>query len=276
MFINKQGLPIQLKNIYKDAHCFLIGSGPSLLNEDLSFLSERGILSMGMNNVAAKNIKPNLWTCFDNPKCFHESIWLDPSIMKFVPEKEYSNPFILKGKISPYPVKECSNTFGINTAAGYDHKRFLDFPFCQFGLDPGKPCSIGLTGQRSVFYVALKLLFILGIKNVYLVGCDFWMEHDPKQSGLGKTYAFEQYKWKGGCFNNNQAYIIMNKRLNATNKHFADKGFTIINCTKDSKLSAFPYCLLQETVSKIQELFPKKISTQGYYGGKENLNKHGF
>ena len=119
--------------------------------------------------------------------------------------------------------------------------------------------------------VALKLMYYLGFKNIYLLGCDFNMKHDDKKDGKGLTYSFSQYKHQGGILTNNFAYKILNARLTALQPILKEHGCNVYNCLKpnESNLTAFPFLPLDEAIDKALEWYNPNVKTQGYYGGRE-------
>ena len=99
--------------------------------------------------------------------------------------------------------------------------------------------------------VALKLIYYLGFRRVYLLGCDFDMV-------FGTPYAFAQQKHKGGCSSNNTCYHIMTKRFEALKEQFEKANFKIINCTPNSGLKLFPTMPYEKAVEKEHKKFSKK------------------
>jgi hypothetical protein len=66
MFIRADGTTTALRNIFHGQSAFLVCGGPSLASHDLDQLQRRGILTMAVNNAAAV-VRPQLWTCVDDP-----------------------------------------------------------------------------------------------------------------------------------------------------------------------------------------------------------------
>ncbi|MFO0081170.1 MAG: hypothetical protein ACK55O_00955, partial [Phycisphaerales bacterium] len=75
---------VSLGGFYRGRSAFLILSGPSLTQIDLSALNKRGVVTMAVNNAWAVH-RPTLWTCVDDPGRFIDTGWKDPGILKFVP-----------------------------------------------------------------------------------------------------------------------------------------------------------------------------------------------
>lgn len=72
------GDSVSLTDFYRGRSAFLVCSGPSLVEHDLSKLDRRGIVTMGVNNSWAVH-RPTLWTCVDNPGRFIDTGWKDPA-----------------------------------------------------------------------------------------------------------------------------------------------------------------------------------------------------
>lgn len=271
LLYTNEGNPAFLHDLYKDQHCFFIGAGLSLLQQDLSFLSSRGIISMAVNNIAAKTVKPNLWCCGDLPKSFHRNIWRDGTITKFIPSSNANLCFLDDDKGTPAKplAGKTANTFQYTRSSIFNHKLFLDEDVISWGSEAGLNDSLGLPGCRSVMFPAIKILYYLGFKYVYLLGCDFNMQKD-------KSYAFDQYKHDGGVESNNKTYTILNKRLTALQPLFTSKNFNVFNCSPNSKLTAFPQLPLEQAIKNSRKNFPDKTITSGMYGGIANKNKYGW
>jgi hypothetical protein len=83
MFIRADGTTTALRNIFHGQSAFLVCGGPSLASHDLDQLQRRGILTMAVNNATAV-VRPQLWTCVDDPANFCDTIWPDPAVWEFV------------------------------------------------------------------------------------------------------------------------------------------------------------------------------------------------
>lgn len=212
------------QNLFNGSSCFFIGGGPSLNNHDLNPLSQRGILTFAVNNIAARNVKPNIWCSCDDPISFHKSIWRDPSILKLINSENYDKE---------YPggrVKDCPNVVTFPLNKDFDPKSFFTEDTVNYGNHAGKRDILGQTGHRSVFYCSIRLMHYLGIKRIFLLGCDFCMEEQ-------QPYAFEQGKWRGGVASNNIGYEKMAARFNALKPFMGN--FKIYNCG-NSSYNPFP------------------------------------
>jgi hypothetical protein len=84
MFFRADGTSIALKDLFDGQAGFLVCGGPSLACHDLGQLQQRGILTLAVNNAAVV-VRPQFWTCVDDPANFCDAIWRDPAVWKFVP-----------------------------------------------------------------------------------------------------------------------------------------------------------------------------------------------
>ncbi len=269
LLYTRDGNPAFLGNTFHNQACFFIGCGPSLLQQDLSLLSSKGILSFAVNNVAASLVKPNLWCSVDDPKHFHSSIWEDPTIMKFVPQNNSGKHYLTwEKKNAMCPARHTPNTFlyNLQDKARFDHNTFLTEKTVCWGSDKGIRDSLGLKGGRSVMLASFKIMYFLGFKRIYLLGCDFDMQHDEKKNGKGLTYAFQQYKKIGGCATNNACYSIISKRLKAIKPLLEKNNCKVYNCTSAPNFTPFPVMDFKEAIALETVKFNHPVHTKNMYG----------
>lgn len=260
------GIQVPLKDMYRGRPAFLICSGPSLTTHNLALLQERGILTLAVNN-AATVVRPNLWTCVDDPGNFCDVIWRDPGIMKFVPQPHMKKHFLVRDEHdnlvrSEECVGDMPAVFGYQRNEEFNAERWLYEETFNWGNHSRMRDSEGNKGSRSVMYIALRLLFYLGVRTTNLVGCDFRME-------VGKAnYAFPQDRTHSSVRNNNSSYRILNARLERLKPYFEQAGYRIFNCTPDSGLSVFPYRTFDDAVARAAAQIPTRINTTGMYDRK--------
>jgi len=262
MLFTRDGHNVFLGDIYRGWPAFLIGGGPSLNSHDLALLQHRGVLTLAVNNAAAV-VRPNLWTSVDDPGNFTDAIWRDPGILKFVPLCHMEKPFRVRdshGELVPSAerVGDMPGVFGFRRNEAFVADQWLYEDTFNWGNHSELVDASGNRGGRSVFYIALRLLFYLGVRKVYLIGCDFRME-------LGKpNYAFDQDRTRGAVKNNNNTYRILNVRLSQLKPHFEREGFEVYNCTPNSGLTVFPSMAYEEAVSLVKSRIPP-VATAGMY-----------
>lgn len=258
------GERMALYNVLAGRQAFLVCSGPSLNQMNLSLLNQRGIVTMGINNSPAV-FKPNYWICGDTPRRFIEQIWKDPTITKFAPHgRRNMFPRVRDAdgnlKDSAFRVCQMPNTYFFNRGEWFDAKYFLedgDFPW---GGGSNTPDAYGIRGYKSTMILALKMLWYLGAGTVYLLGCDFKMENGAQ------NYAFKQERPPDVVRLNIEVFNALNRRLKELKPYFDRVDFKVVNCTPNSGLQVFPYMEFTEAVNKAAaECNEKPIITEGMY-----------
>lgn len=253
---------VSLANFYRGRSAFLVLSGPSLNQVDLTQLTRRGIVTMGVNNSWSV-YRPTLWTGVDDPGRFIDVGWKDPGITKFVPLGHWSRRLRVQASDgvmgnSVFRVAQMPSVYFYPRANDFDHNRFLNGDAVQWGCDPDQADSLGIRGKRSVMLVALRLLHHLGFRTVYLLGCDFRMADDRK-------YAFDETRDVTAIRQNNALYSALSRRFEALLPHFEQHRFRVVNCSPGSELGVFERMRYDAAVAAASAECSKPISTQGWY-----------
>ena len=274
-FFTREMCQLNLIGNYRGASAFMICNGPSLANGryDLSLLKRPGVITYGMNN-GARTVRPNFWTCVDDPKRFLKSIWLDPTITKIVPhahsEKSIFDNEAWKdlaveenGKKKQVLVGQCPNVIYFHRNSKFMADRFLWEDTINWGNHKD------YNGGRSVMLPVLRILFLLGFRKVYMLGADFRMSQDY-------TYHFDEQRSKGAVNGNLSTYDkLKSEMFPALKPHFDQAGFEVWNCTEGSQLDVFPFIkyedAIEEATSKIGDVNSR---TWGLYGKPEERKKH--
>ena len=82
MFFTREGANLSLEGSFRGAAAFLIGAGPSFLEVDKTRLGR--VWAMTLNNACA-SWRGQANCTVDEPSRFSLSMWLDPTVQKFVP-----------------------------------------------------------------------------------------------------------------------------------------------------------------------------------------------
>jgi hypothetical protein len=283
MLFNREGLNLFLGDSYQGCSAFLILGGPSFgelikgssmlqgeMVSNLELLKHPGFVTMATNN-APRTFRTNLWTIVDSPQNFIKSIWLDPKISKFVPfdhaeKKIFDNEaWVEMDKL----VGECPNVHFFRRNEHFVPEQFLTEASFNWGEHSNAIDALGNKGGRSVMLVALKLLYFLGVRKVFLLGCDFKMDDNTK-------YHFEQDRSKGSQSGNNATYDILKKRFEALLPIFDAANFKVFNCNLDSGLKVFPMIPFDEAIVLATKDMPniKTERTAGLYDRKANEKKN--
>jgi len=249
-----EGASVPLRGIMRGGAAFLVCNGPSF--NDLDKRPLNYCYTMALNNGPAAcytRFVPSAWTLVDDPSRFLLSIWLNPQIQKFVPHAHAGKPLwtSLNGKDEPYTiegrpavVRDCPNVLYFHRNEKFEASRFWIEDTFNWGMHSDFTDSHGHKGGRSVMLVALKMLFQLGFRRIYIVGADFKMAPDKK-------YSFDEVREKGAINCNNATYAALNDRLKEALPHAEALGLTIRNCTPDSGLKAFEYLPYEDALKDV-------------------------
>lgn len=264
MFFTKNYAEVPLINMYENGTAFIISSGPSFAKIDQNKLRQPGILTLGINN-SSKSFRPNLWTCVDSPSSFLQSVWMDPTIRKIVPishiEKTLTDSHSNPDKFVPTKIRvgDCPNVvyYRRNEVVNTEQYLFEDT------LNWGNHSDVG--GGRSVFMAAVRIMYLLGIRKLFLLGVDFKM-------GKDYHYHFEQHRHTGSVNGNNSTYKSMMKWFGELQNQFLDLGFEVYNCNPDSALTVFPYKPFDKAIDIALKGFPSVTQerTDGMYTQKKD------
>lgn len=310
MFFNRSGTNIFLEDIYRGCGAFLICGGPSFQKVDKTKLAQAGVLTMGINN-SPRHFRPNMWCAVDDPGNFMKSIWFDPKILKFLPffhsEKEiWDNE---TWKAHTLKVGDCPSVLYYRRNEHFRADQFLfedtinwgnhsDLCACGYrrktppksvhrpddDMEKNKVHKIKVCpkcgqenhwGCRSVMHAALRILWMLGVRRIFLLGTDFKMVEGAQ------NYSFNQERSAQAVKNNNNTYHVLGERLAELRPIFEKNGLLVYNCNPESELKAFDYLPFDEAISWTTKLMPKDIAnerTEGLYDRKakeKDAAKHG-
>lgn len=224
LFLNADGDKLNLN--YTGTVIFIC-NGSSVKDLDIDKIKSYGLPIFGVNE-GASIIKPTFATLQDSPDKFSDSIWLDCNITKFTDinnsEKKIKNGLIVK-----------------NCPAVIYHRRSTDLTDISRWFSK-EHISWGDTKEhRSSFLAMIHIAYCLGFSRILLLGADFKMDKET-------PYFYEWHKGDGHASHNNQLYRYMNATLQKAKPMFDIAGLEIINCTKNSGLTAFEYKDIYESI----------------------------
>jgi hypothetical protein len=264
VLVDRNKTPLPLADHFKGAPLFLILSGPSVLTCDLTKLRHRGILTMGVNNSPTV-FRTNLWTFVDPGKKFHHGIWYDPYILKLVPERRFKDKVRVKKDTGEFEtsddiVTQVPNMVGYRRNAFFNPDTWLWEDSINWGNSLKSSEANGHPRVLSVMLAALRQAFYLGMRRVYLVGCDFRMKLENPQN-----YAFPQARTLEAIGSNNAAYFSIAGLLSLLKPRFDEAGYEIYNCCAESGLKLFPYIPFEDAVVEATKRIPETLDTEGWY-----------
>ncbi len=252
-----------LDGLYPDGTAFLVCGGPSTRKLDWKSLQQPGVLTASLNNAPcsmahgtkapANMFRPNLWFSVDEPQHFNEAIFKDPGITKFLKTK-YRKTGRLRTKDGKHWDKQKTTPQGCSDIWYYRHAKsfaiddFLEIPEPTWFTQP----------NRSVMFVAMRILFYLGIRRLYLIGCDF--HQNTKDS-----YGFDDPMPSSRATFNTNKFERVNDIFCKLRPHFEQYGFQVLNCTPGGKLDAFDRVPLNVAIADATSEIPEKIETRGLY-----------
>jgi hypothetical protein len=264
MFFSRDGHPLWCGDMYRGRSAFLILGGPSFSLINKALLNKPGVLTMAVNNCT-KSFRPDLWISVDDPGNFIKSIWLDPKITKFVPFSHSEKKLFDSDAWKETNIKtgDCPNVWYYRRNEHFVPEQYLFEDTINWGnhKDHG--------GGRSIMLAALRILFYLGIRTVYLLGCDFKMDSKYK-------YHFEQDRAQGSIKGNNTTYQQLIERFEQLKSIFDRYGYKIFNCNPESGLKTFPIMKFEEAISMATIEMPinvEKERTLGLYERQAELRK---
>lgn len=262
VFYSADKEPLQLEGTYRGGTLFLLCSGPSLRNLDLSLLNRRGIVTMAVNNAWLLH-RPQMWVGVDNPSQFSDTGWKDPGILKFTPGAHLGRPLctfdgkaIIQTKQTP---RQCPGVVAFRRHDGYDPATFLEMPVCGWGTSKEVPCALGIRNSRSVMSAAIWVAYKLGFRTINLLGCDFNMPES------GPCYAFEQDKHAQGRVSNNRLYRVLNRRLRALVPHLLARRVSVWNANPASGLTCFQHRPYEEMLERAHTYCRTDVPHGGWY-----------
>lgn len=261
---------VALRDMLAGGAAFLVCGGPSLKQIDMSALSRRGVFSLGVNNVAGM-APVNAFVCSDPPLKFHNGIFQDPSIMKFLPlPKMNGSRAKMRHKIGDKfywldkQVGDCPNVWGFQRRSWMmpDQTFFTDQAAAWGNLDEGLR-RFGQPKTACTMLIALRLLYYLGARTVFLLGCDFRMNPLLPLDG---NYAFSENRDEDAIRSNNDQFRIIQEWLTELMPWFLRFGFKVYNCSESSSLRAFPFIEFDRAMDITLREFPSEpLDLNGWY-----------
>ena len=259
------GRSAPLEDLYHGGHVFLLLGGPSLRNLDLAKLHQPGMVTFGINNVAAY-FRTHLWTFGDKPAKFHDAIWSDPGILKFVPvpklgkgrnngiRRKTASGFKDTGK---FP-RDYPGVFGLRRNSEFNFERWLWEDTINWGHS--KKHGGQYPFRLNTMFQAVRLCYFLGFRTVYLLGADFNMTEED-------GYAFPENRHEGAVRGNMNAYADLNWYFRRLRPWFENALFEVFNCNEASRLLAFDHMSFNDATQRARAKagISESIDTRGWY-----------
>ncbi|MDP1591144.1 MAG: hypothetical protein Q8M07_25540, partial [Prosthecobacter sp.] len=244
-FYTRAGAVLPLEGQYRGGHAFLMANGPSVGLLDLNPLHRRWVMTL---NNGARTFRGNANCTVDEPSRFSLSMWLDPTILKFAPMSHFEKSlwdnrlvhtdqgWVQRWEASKLKLGDCPNVAGYRRNEKFHAPRWLNEETVNWG-NHGK-----WGGGRSVLLASLRILHLLGFRNVYLLGVDFDMS-------ASKRYHFEEGRTPHAVKGNMSTYAKLQQWFTELQPQFKKAGFKLLNGNLESRLTAFPFLPFDEALA---------------------------
>ena len=243
------------KNEYKNGRCFILATGPSIQNQDLTILEGQYCIAVSMFHLhgAIRQIKP-IWHVlaathppfkYELPQKFFSTArtaYKDFTEMKFLLgsityQYSYYNYLTTQDNTFFTEFENRVHFVNFDNSPKLSEKNFMDENVWDLEATPFK--------SRTVIYSAIQLAYYLGFKEIVLVGCDHdyltdinrvenhhFYEESKGVSDKDHLSGFDKEKWFFEYYCRWRDYRLMKEFLGS-------KGVKIINATDGGMLDVF-------------------------------------
>jgi len=279
--------------------CWLIGGGPSLLELPMAQIAASPLPKMTTNLAGCGLLRPTFWTSYDPSVRFQRSVYLDPSVMKFVhPRRSMDVVPETTGKVC-----DCPN-------------------LCFFDPDPQRgfadflsPAHSGIVDWNDTLVQAIDILYRLGFRRIYLAGCEMivspserWIAaaaernvtYDPlmtlrdfsrkcEAAGLTRAeqdeletaeqYHFDERKPLASAINTDGHYFRIAQYLRLCRRSISLAGVELISVTPGSRLNDyFPYEIAEAVCQREADAigFSDGEAVRGFYTQQQDRQLPGL
>ncbi len=219
------------KDKYKGRRCFIIGNGPSLDSKDLDKLEQNGDITFACNKIYNIFYKTKWRPDF----YFVTDVWVLKSATKNIlnmkpKECSFYNYAFCNGHILWNDEENIIPIYNMPEQDSVDRMP-------RFSKDISVHHCIG----SSVTYTMLQAVYYMGFKDVYLIGCDHFVE------SLEKTKAVDHFydSSKEIVLDLSPEYIKIDNHIKLNNAYkaarlaFEEDGRNIYNATRGGHLEIF-------------------------------------
>jgi hypothetical protein len=234
---------------------FLVCGGPSINKIPYQKLSERGIVSMAINNSGG-HVPVTAWVFSDPQEKFHHGLFLDPKMMTFAPISKLNKNYRIKEngqfRWSEKKVRDCPNTFGFSRRTELYPENFLKTDYAMWGYG-GKQLEPKPFICLCTMLLGIRLMCYLGCPKIYLLGVDFLRTE------------VEQYSFAQKANPSNRRYEHENAMLKSIKTFVEQEGIKIYNCNPESKCDAFELKSFDEAFEDCKGLVREPFDLAGWY-----------
>ena len=248
-----------LRGIHAGRRAFILGNGPSVKNQDLTLLKNEITFATNwfVNHPQMTEIDPKYY-CVSSHEMFGGWGNPEPAV-----NKDWYKRMALEGRRT---TKFFSHRFSeyINKSAIFDRESvyylLFDRPKYQIdqkgdlNLDLSQPMDDGYTG---IITFCLPLAHFMGIREIYLLGCDCDYGITTPDSPKQYFYDFKMHTTATTSYEGLQRAWADDgpvfKTYEAVRRRFALDQVSIINCTDGGRLEVFPRERYEDVISRPQK-----------------------
>lgn len=257
----------QFKNKYCGERCFIIGNGPSLKTQDLTWLGSEYVFTC--NQIMRNPIYPSLKSNFH--------FFADPTFFELKKESSADMEVLeLMRRINTEgnsPVCFFA-TEGYGFSKEFELDKELDLHYFAHRLEFTDEYDSELQFERfvpnlhTVVHYAIAMAIYMGFKEIYLVGCDctnvVTAVNTRLRDGNGAEYAYEISQNEKDRMQQRNSKIMMEDELKSFSEVFrayrlfgeycAKRGINLVNCTNGGLLDSLPRKKYEEVINQKNEI----------------------
>ena len=216
--------------------CFIIGNGPSLRKEDLEGIARKGYATFASNKIykifPETEWRPDWYACVDR-MVFSQNT--DEILTQI------TCPMMLYHKTEP-EVRDWEKKHGTEKDSVY----FCTYHYCE-GIEKFRPDAAVIESGGTVTYVLIELAWMLGYREIYLIGCDHhYASFAGQASGeligtdaqTNRDYFMEGYLHPGEKMNVGNLEKST-AGYETARRYIESHGGKIFNATRGGKLEVF-------------------------------------
>lgn len=203
---NNKQYPIDMNNLYHGSVA-LIGGAPCL---DKLNLEQLPIPTWCVNNAASRLSHPTFSCHSDMPGCFYPEVLKNPLTLKFINQCRW------KETVDDVLWRDITGVLFYPTHTNFTPKTVLDWWH-------------GFPWTKDIMCLSISLLYYLGFRKIYTLGCRFKVVE--RDYAWGHKLTDSQREWNKRTYQNTANKIISYKST------YDSHGLQIISCTEDSLLN---------------------------------------
>lgn len=273
--------------------CWILGGGPSLARLPVDEIARSPVPKFSINLAGTGLLRPDFWTSYDSTSRFHRSVYLDPSIFKFV-HRCRAMDLVPE---TTYKVCEAPATvfFDRDRQRGFDN--FLD------------RSATGIADWQDSLIQAIDVAYRLGFRQLILAGCEMFIppseallraaaekgvsyrsrellrdflrrcekagfrKPDLEALSTAQQYHFEEQKPLAAAVQTDFHYFRVAQYLRLSRRSLSASGLELVSVTPQSRLNDdFPFVETGQVLTRLHETIgdPRREQTAGRYTDRQD------